>query len=568
MKHPIRHIARIKVEAATPLAIGSGLWGLENERLVARDANGLPFLPGTSLAGVIRHEVKKQENGIDEGLLQSLFGFQEWDEEKKEGRGQGSRLIFSSGMLVDKDDKTVLEGIQSLPDDPFYAVFNNMPERDHVRINDRGVAEEYAKFREQLVPRGARFVFEIEFLDDGSEKEYFEELITVIRHPAFRIGAGTRNGFGALKVVSIKNSSLNLNEKEDLEVYLNKVNSLDENFPGEEKELEGIPDLGENWIQYELTIQPESYFLFGSEDMEYEEIFKEKKEDQPGPPEIEQIDWLDQSSKRESFIDWSSGKAAIKDEQQKAFVLPGTSIKGALSHRVAFHYNQLARENKKNGHTIESAGIISIDQQDLEFDLESALEEFQLNVPIEDMNYPPDSPEWERWEKIIDKMSIDDSSLWEAYADKMEDYINGGEAHHITPVGENNPAVRALFGFAKNSEKGEGQRGKVMIPDITIAPEKVTEKLFNHVAIDRFTGGAIDGALFEERVLQFTEPQTFCILVEKSAFENNRIRQAFKNALDDLVEGRLALGGNTTKGHGIFKGSYHPKIETHDNKDQ
>ncbi len=569
MKHPIRHIARITVEAVSPLAVGSGLWGLENERLIAKDASGLPFLPGTSLAGVIRHEVKKRQNGINEGLLQSLFGFQEWDEEKKEGVGQGSRLIFSSGMLVDKDGKTVLEGIRQLSDhDPFYAVFQNLPERDHVRINDKGVAEDLAKFREQLVPSGTRFVFEIEFLDDGSEEEYFDELITVIRHPAFRIGAGVRNGFGELKIASLKTCSLNLNEKDELEVYLNKVNSLDEHFPGTELELTEKPSLGEGWMEYQLTIQPESYFVFGSGDMEYLEIYEEKKEGEPGIPEVEQIDWLDQSSKRELHIDWSSGEAQIKEQEQRAFILPGTSIKGALSHRVAFHYNQLASKNNQTGHTIESAGAVSINQKDLEFNLESALAEYQLDVAIDDMNYPPGSPEWDRWEKIIDKMDIEDSSVWEEYADEMEDYINGREEHLTTPVGENNPAVRALFGFAKNTEKGEGRRGKVIIPDITVPPEKVTEKIFNHVAIDRFTGGAIDGALFEERVVQFTEPQTISILVETAAFENNMIKQAFKCALDDLVEGRLALGGNTTKGHGIFKGSYHPKIEIHDNEDQ
>lgn len=44
---PIRYIARFTVEAASALGVGSGNTGLVNDRLVARDANGLPYIPGT-----------------------------------------------------------------------------------------------------------------------------------------------------------------------------------------------------------------------------------------------------------------------------------------------------------------------------------------------------------------------------------------------------------------------------------------------------------------------------------------------------------------------------------------
>ena len=58
-QNTIRYIARFVVEAATPLAVGSGNKGLTIDRLVIKDANGLPFIPGTSLAGVVRHELKR-----------------------------------------------------------------------------------------------------------------------------------------------------------------------------------------------------------------------------------------------------------------------------------------------------------------------------------------------------------------------------------------------------------------------------------------------------------------------------------------------------------------------------
>jgi CRISPR/Cas system CSM-associated protein Csm3 (group 7 of RAMP superfamily) len=552
MKHPIRHIARIKVECTTPLAIGSGQSGLENERLIVRDANGLPFIPGTSLAGVIRHEMK---NKISEESLQTLFGFQEWSEAQKKNIGQGSRVLFSPGTLLYKDNETVLEGIQKL-DDPFISIYQNLPERDHVRINDRGVAEEYAKFREQLVIKGSRFVFEMEFWEDGTESACFQDLMNVIQHPAFRIGAGTRNGFGELKVVEIRHRTLDLTKKEDLLVYLGKSSSLNADFPGEKIALNTSTSLGDKWIKYQVEIKPHSYFLFGSGDLEYErsrEIIEENGEKKTKTS----IKWWRSSPKKEVSLDWSDGTATLKEEDKEAFLIPGTSIKGALSHRTAFHYNQLAHEAEEEGHTIESAGTSLSDEDEVAFDLDQALEAFSLNVPFEEMNYPPDSPEWKRLEDVIDKMSIEDSEAWMDYEEKMKDKINGRPTKQKLPVGENNPAVQALFGYAKDSDKEDGQRGRVIIPDIFLDADKVEEKVFSHVAIDRFTGGAIDGALFEERVIEFKEAKTINIFVETSAFDGDkRVKTAFTKALDDLVNGHLALGGNTTKGHGIFTGAY------------
>ena len=50
-----RHLARIIVEAVTPIAIGTGSKDILTDAPVVRDINGLPYIPATSLAGVIRH---------------------------------------------------------------------------------------------------------------------------------------------------------------------------------------------------------------------------------------------------------------------------------------------------------------------------------------------------------------------------------------------------------------------------------------------------------------------------------------------------------------------------------
>lgn len=82
------------------------------------------------------------------------------------------------------------------------------------------------------------------------------------------------------------------------------------------------------------------------------------------------------------------------------------------------------------------------------------------------------------------------------------------------------------------------------------------DKIFNHVAIDRFTGGAMDGALFSEKVSQLMEDQiTLNIFIDKSFDDESLEIKAFENALVDICKGLLPLGGMTTKGHGIFTGT-------------
>ncbi|MBQ6470870.1 MAG: hypothetical protein IJJ33_02705 [Victivallales bacterium] len=117
-----------------------------------------------------------------------------------------------------------------------------------------------------------------------------------------------------------------------------------------------------------------------------------------------------------------------------------------------------------------------------------------------------------------------------------------------------NPAVRSLFGYAKgDADAKEGRVGRVMLSDLYLeSPEPQT---FNHVMIDRFTGGALEGALFTEQVIAGGDFEfEVTILPSEDDLQHPEYRQAFDLALKDLVEGRLPLGGGTMRGLGNMKG--------------
>ena len=131
--------------------------------------------------------------------------------------------------------------------------------------------------------------------------------------------------------------------------------------------------------------------------------------------------------------------------------------------------------------------------------------------------------------------------------------INGwfaGDSNAKT--GSDNHAVATLFGSIDGTK---ATRGNVIISD-EFASETFEDKIFDHVAIDRFTGGAIDGALFNEKATNAKGyPFSITILVDNNALQEDAIKIAFENALRDICKGILPLGGAVNKGYGMFHGT-------------
>jgi CRISPR/Cas system CSM-associated protein Csm3 (group 7 of RAMP superfamily) len=528
MSNHLKYFAKFIVEAATPIAIGSGEKGLTVDRLIIKDANDLPFIPGTSLAGVIRHELK-QSSSLDENTFNQLFGFQGIGAAKD--TGQGSRISFSSAQLIGDDGKMVIEGIQDIDiDSGYYAYFQRLPERDHVRITHRGVADTkgHGKFDEELVHKGTRFAFELELSGTAADKDIWEEIIQTVHEPFFRIGAGTRKGFGQLKVEDCWYKTFDLSEKADLLAFLDKSSSLNYNCSNWSK-FNPKTTSNSRWKHYKIELEPENFFIFGAG-------FGDED--------------VDMKPKTERFFDWSSGQPRL-EESQEHILIPATSVKGAISHRVAYHYNDLMGSHLSEIAKKEST-ILPV------LSLEEVVNTHNFGFDIATLDFDSKSDEWEKKKAAIENLSIEDfyekSTKWKDYEYKC-DAVNK-EYSDVSlliqeNIAENNQAVKTLFGYAKSGD--DGARGKVIFSDVYLNKNKSKEKIFSHVAIDRFTGGGIDGALYQEKVVQ-TDKFVLDIYVENDALKDDATKAAFNNTIDDLIKGRLQLGGNTTKGHGAFVG--------------
>ena len=422
-----RYVAQVTIEATTPIRTASGKSDIFIDSPVLKDWNGLPMILGSSIAGVLRHS-------FNEKFADRIFGF----EEEKEDKGFGSMLIVSNAHMCDENGFIHQE--LGLPKSEFLDRYHNLPIREHTAIDEKGVAKNNSKFDEEVVFIGTRFKFELEFLSDKDEesKKAWNKILNKLSDPLFRLGAGSTKGFGKFKIVECFESSYEMGKN-----YQDKPSDLNKKVG---KNITNKLTSKKQPLTYIIELIPENFFIFGAGF---------------GDDEVDDI------AVSEEVIEWNKeGKA--KFSKQKV-LFPASSLKGALSHRVAFHYNRL---NK-------------------------------------------------------------------IFADEVDDIKKYVET--------NNKAVTTIFGAKKGNESEN--KGLALFSDMY--QSNIKSKIFDHVKIDRFTGGAIEGALFNEKVIANNERWKIEIVLSKE-IDDEKIIKAFEVTLDDLAKGWLPLGGKVNRGHGVF----------------
>ena len=280
----MRFVAHVTIKTLTPLKVASSKLSLKTDMPINRDFNNLPFIQGTTLAGILRKEFSEKE-------ANEIFGYEDY----KKDEGHGSEVIISNALLLDENGKVHEELLIEKSD--FLKLFDSLPIREHTAINSKGVAKENAKFDEEIVYKGAMFKFSIE----SKNEEYLKKVLAKLKK--VRIGGKTTNGYGKFEVVNIEY------EKMDSERYTNYTASLNEKLNGK---IDIDFENDDCYKKYELVLKPESFFMFGS-----------------GKPDND----VDITYLKEKVIDYN------KKRLKEIAVISGSGIKGAISHRVAFYYN-------------------------------------------------------------------------------------------------------------------------------------------------------------------------------------------------------------------------------------
>lgn len=313
---------RYVIETTSPMAINSGRRETGFDTQLARDANGLPYIPASSFTGVWRHLV---QDILGEDHAKQWFGSLEQDEAQKKIAASTPKLHIQHGLLLDGNGKVVLgllpsEAIEK--DALLQRLLDVRPHyRDHVRINDRGVAEEHGKFDQILLPKGVRFCIDVRWQGAEGFNPSWKAIQDLLAHPSFALGASTRNGLGRFKIIANSTEKLELmnnpkaGEKLTAFVKRKKLPSktdivLKENTPFATLELSALDTwrCGKGSRPLSKVADAHTYPFTYSE----------------------------------PYISWQGDQATWQDKPQA--ILCGSSIKGMLAHRLAYHYRRLTQQ--------------------------------------------------------------------------------------------------------------------------------------------------------------------------------------------------------------------------------
>ena len=354
-------------------------------------------------------------------------------------------------------------------------------ERDHVRIGQNGVVDGSGKFDELLVPAGARFTFEVRVLDDADVR--VDDLVEVLNQPEVRVGRGGRRGLGGTKVVRWATRRFDLTESSDfdawctwpVDVYEEPSDTLYEwqdSGASLSKHLEGMLDA--RYRRGRLRLDARDTWYFGGTIHPEADLLAQRHR---GGDDTATELWR-RFGLAEKRIVWSNGQGQVAERAE--WVVPASSVKGALRHRVAFWGRVLEGRLLEPGTSTDESDALA-------------------------------APAAESW--------------W--------------------------------FGTARDDDSGAGdmKAGRIVLGDARVSADDVRICTFDHVSIDRFTQGTLDGRLFDEATLFGGGFEVDIALDLGDVSEAPpHAREALRRALDDLCSGSLALGAATTRGHGAFEG--------------
>lgn len=307
-------LTQIIIETSAPLAINSGgrETGFDSE--LARDANQLPYIPATAIAGVWRHLA---EDRLGTEITNQWFGNIGND-------GESSRLYIHDGLLLDSTGQPIqgLQVAEHIQKDPLLRLLHQQRphHRERVRINDRGVASDQGKFDQIMLPTGVRFCLQVRWqgaADNTEQQQQWQALLELLTQPDFALGSSTRNGLGRFNIIADRTKALKLHNNPTAGVELQRF-----------IKREQLPS--------KRTLNASSYTPFATLGLTALDGWRCGQGSRPIGQNVDSH--TDSFTYSEPVIRWQHGKAQCNDEYQ--VVLCGSSIKGILAHRLAYHYNR------------------------------------------------------------------------------------------------------------------------------------------------------------------------------------------------------------------------------------
>lgn len=191
---------RITFTLASPLSIGCGEDRLTDSDIV-RDSRGLPYIPGTSLAGVYRNLFSGDE-------ADKYFGRRLTEERIQEAENSGENLLTESSVLV-------YDAQIAGPDKIITST------RDMVALDEYKTSIPGAKFDFEILEPGVTFVTYIEQNMQSADQQIIsDEIAQAWLAGEIKLGAKTERGYGHTRCLKAESCTFDLSKEEDMHRWL------------------------------------------------------------------------------------------------------------------------------------------------------------------------------------------------------------------------------------------------------------------------------------------------------------------------------------------------------------
>jgi CRISPR/Cas system CSM-associated protein Csm3 (group 7 of RAMP superfamily) len=171
--------------AETPLHVGGFGESVDTDLPFAQNGKGEWYVPGTSIAGVLRSWCEKN---FGEDLTKKLFA-----PKRERGKEEGyASFVLIEDATIENADKVLTEVRDGVGIDRFY-----------------GVAADKAKYDRAVLPRGTKLNFKMavevgEDHDDKKTKAIIGNLLAALTESKIRFGAARTRGLGRVKLTGKK----------------------------------------------------------------------------------------------------------------------------------------------------------------------------------------------------------------------------------------------------------------------------------------------------------------------------------------------------------------------------
>lgn len=496
-------LARIALETLSPLAIYSGSRDLLSNNALARDWNGNPYLPATTVAGVWRSAIG-DFNLTSINPLKSTSWFGRKGAGRKETDRLASRVTVYDGLLLDShsrlpgDEREGELRILCEKEDVIYRSLctseDRRYERPGCRINAKKTNHNGSLFKSKTLPKGVRFAFDVKFeLDSDNDVSECRRLLSFISSDSFTMGSKTANGLGTFKVIGMTIESLDLEKfssdsaalAEKIRKFVTSrevgignladcscVQNSDEKVWDFVLESHGSMRIGTGRASEKLTVSGSDGRAIGS--MKCDDGVNVKNRN------IQQCF-------TDSRFDWN-GKEFVG--QINEFIIPGSTIKGILAHRTMYHF--LRRRNWFADKAIKEGSEV-------------------------------------RPQELVEKI-----------------------LNNETPPIELEPYY-SLFGRNDPKDHSNMLSGALKVSDAVVNCAGVVNRMHNK--IDRFTGAVMPSALFGQarlvdpnfKITIRIDPSRRCQLKDDC-----EIMQAFEDTIYDLKHGFLSICAGSGRDTAVF----------------